>query len=81
MENDVLKNDTQELDRVENEVNVEKIVKDLKEQGLDVEEIRQELEKMKAEGKLTDEDMAKAEEYLEEVDKEKAEDLFGMKLI
>lgn len=81
MENDVLKNDTQELDRVENEVNVEKIVKDLKEQGLDVEEIRQELEKMKADGKLTDEDMAKAEEYLEEVDKEKAEDLFGMKLI
>lgn len=81
MENDVLKNDTQELNRVENEVNVEKIVKDLKEQGLDVEEIRQELEKMKAEGKLTDEDMAKAEEYLEEVDKEKAEDLFGMKLI
>ena len=81
MENDVLKNDTQELDRVENEVNVEKIVKDLKEQGLDVDEIRQELEKMKAEGKLTDEDMKKAEEYLEEVDKEKAEDLFGMKLI
>ena len=81
MENDVLKNDTQELDRVENEVNVEKIVKDLKEQGLDVEEIRQELEKMKADGKLTDEDIAKAEEYLEEVDKEKAEDLFGMKLI
>lgn len=81
MENDVLKNDTQELNRVENEVNVEKIVKDLKEQGLDVDEIRQELEKMKADGKLTDEDMAKAEEYLEEVDKEKAEDLFGMKLI
>lgn len=81
MENDVLKNDTQELERVKEEVNVEEIVKRFKEQGLDVDEIKQELEKMKADGKLTDEDIEKAEKYLEEVDKEKAEDLFGMKLI
>lgn len=80
-EKDVLQNDTQELDRVKEEVNVEKIVKDLHEQGLDVDEIKAELEKMKADGKLTDEDMVKAEEYLKEVDKDEASKLFGMDLI
>ena len=81
MENDVLKNDTQELERVKEEVNVEELVKGLHEQGLDVDEIKEELEKMKEEGKLTDEDMAKAEKYLEEVDKEEASKLFGVELI
>lgn len=73
---------------------LEKIIRDMREQGADDEQILQSLQKMVEEGKLAPEDFEKAKEILmgdkegyadrdidEQAEKKEAEKLFGMKLI
>lgn len=80
MENE-LKNDVREEERVEEEVNIEELVKHLKEQGLGYDEILEALEKMLEEGRITEEDFEKAKVELEDTDKEEASKLFGVDII
>ena len=61
-------------------IDVEKIIADLKEKGLLVDDIKKALEQMLKEGTINEEEFAKAQELLknEEVgEKEKAKELFG----
>lgn len=74
---------------------LEKIIRDMREQGADDEQILKSLEQMANEGKLSPEDFEKAKEILmgdkegfaeqdktdAEKEKAQAEKLFGMKLI
>lgn len=78
---DDLRNDVQEEERVEQEVNIEEMVKHLKEQGLSYDEILKALEEMLKEGKITEEDLEKAKAELEDVDKEEASKLFGVDIM
>lgn len=78
---DVLRNDVQEEERVEQEVNIEEIVKHLKEEGLGYDEILKALEQMLAEGKITEEDLEKAKMELENDDKGEASKLFGIDIL
>ena len=81
MSDEVLRNDTQELERVEQEVNIEELVKELKKEGLDHDQILEALEEMLKEGKITEEDVEKAKELLENEEKEDASSLFGVNII
>lgn len=78
---EVLKNDVQEEERVEEQVNIEELVKHLKEQGLSYDEIIEALDQMVKEGKITEEDLEKAKAELEEFDKEEASKLFGVEIM
>ena len=64
---------------------IEEIIEEFKGKGLKDEEILVELQKLVEEGKMSEEDLAKAKELLEkanEMDKRKdAEDLFGVKFV
>jgi len=60
---------------------LEKIITDLKEQGLDEEQILIALQKMVEEGTLAEEDLEKAKKLLLEQEKEEASKLFGLELI
>ena len=76
--NEELLNDTQEEQRVEQEVNIEEIVASLKQQGLGNDEILNALSEMLKEGKITEEDFQKAKDMLEGEERETASDLFGV---
>lgn len=60
---------------------LEKIITDLKEQGLEEEQILEALQKMVEEGKLAEEDLQKAKEILMKQEKTDAGKLFGLELI
>lgn len=64
---------------------IEEIIEEFKGKGLKDEEILVELQKLVEEGKMSEEDLAKAKELLEkanEMDERKdAEDLFGVKFV
>ena len=60
---------------------LETLIADLKEQGLENEQILEALAKMVEEGKLAEEDLAKAKEMLEAEEKEQAGKLFGLELM
>jgi len=63
-------------------IDVVELVKGLKEKGLQDEEIKQELIKLKEEGKVAEEELQQAFALLEGKDeRDEAEDLFGMKMI
>lgn len=81
MSEETLRNDLQEEQRVAEEVNVEEIVKKLKEQGLSYDEILAEIERLLKEGKITEEDFEKAKAVLESGEKEEASSLFGVDIM
>lgn len=81
MNEETLRNDIQEEQRVAEEVNVEEFVKQLKEQGLGYDEILEELGKLLKEGKITEEDFEKAKAILESGEKEEASSLFGVDIM
>lgn len=76
--NEELLNDTHEEERVEQEVNIEELVAEFKKQGLANDEILRALEEMLKEGKITEEDFAKAKDMLEGEERDTASDLFGV---
>lgn len=76
--NEELLNDTQEEARVEQEVNIEELVENLKKQGLANDEILKALEQMVQEGQITEEALEKAKELLEGEERKEASDLFGV---
>jgi len=78
---DELMNDTLEEKRVEEEVNVEELVKNMKEQGLGYDEILKALDEMLQSGKITEEDFEKGKMELEKADKDEASKLFGVNII
>lgn len=78
--NEELLNDTQEEARVEQEVNIEELVENLKKQGLANDEILKALEQMVQEGQITEEDLEKAKALLEGEERKEASDLFGVDL-
>lgn len=78
--NEELFNDTQEEARVEQEVNIEELVENLKKQGLANDEILKALEQMVQEGQITEEDLEKAKAMLEGGERKEASDLFGVDL-
>lgn len=60
------------------------LVKEMQEKGLEKDEIIEALQEMAKEGKITDADVLKAQEYLAgsmKQEQEKAEQTFGMKFI
>lgn len=61
-------------------VDIAKIIEDLKAQGLEADKILAALQEMVADGKITEEDLAKAQEILggEEQEKADAQKLFGV---
>ena len=63
---------------MEQEVKIEEIVKNLKEEGLENDEILKALEQMLDEGKITEEDYEKAKDLLEGEERETASNLFGV---
>lgn len=66
----------------ENEVSqIDAIVDDLKKQGLEIEQIIEALQKMVAEGKITEEDFAQATQKLEAEEKNEASKMFGINLL
>lgn len=73
-----LYNDIHEEERVEQEVNIEELVAELKNEGLENDEILKALEEMLNEGKITEEDYEKAKDLLEGEERETASDLFGV---
>ena len=73
-----LYNDIHEEERVEQEVNIEELVAELKKEGLENDEILKALEQMLNEGKITEEDYEKAKDLLEGEERETASDLFGV---
>ena len=77
MDND-LRNDTQGLERVKQEVNIEELVKSLKAKGLENDEILTALDEMLKEGKITEEDVEKAKILLNDEEKKEASALFGV---
>lgn len=62
-------------------LDIKKIIEDLKAQGLGVEEIIAALEKLVADGKLTEEELAQAKEELLAEDKKNASELFGVDIM
>lgn len=76
--NEELFNDTQEEQRVEQEVNIEELVASFKKQGLGNDEILNALAEMLKEGKITEEDFEKAKAMLEGEERSDASDLFGV---
>lgn len=76
--NEELLNDTHEEERVEQEVNIEELVAEFKKQGLANDEILRALDEMLKEGKITEEDFAKAKDMLEGEERDTASDLFGV---
>ena len=76
--NEELFNDTHEEERVEQEVNIEELVAEFKKQGLANDEILRALDEMLKEGKITEEDFAKAKDMLEGEERDTASDLFGV---
>lgn len=62
-------------------VDIEKIIAELKSQGLEDDKIIASLEQMVQEGKITAEDLEKAKEILEGSEKKEASKLFGLNLI
>lgn len=63
------------------ELDVAKLVEELKAKGLGAEEIKKAFEDLKQEGKLSDEEYAKALQLIEEDDKAEASKLFGVDLM
>lgn len=67
---------------------IEKLIEDLKAQGLEAEQILQSLEQMVTEGKITAEDLERAKELLggnpmpnEDAEREDAQKYFGLKFM
>ncbi len=80
---EVLRNDLQEEKRVDQEVHIEELVKNLKENGSSDEEIRKVVDDLLARGEITEEDKAKAGELLkayEAEERKKASELLGVDL-
>lgn len=80
---EVLKNDLQEEQRVDQEVKIEELVKNLKENGSSDEEIRKVVDELLARGEITEEDKAKADELLmayEAEERKQASNLLGVDL-
>lgn len=62
-------------------VDIEKIIADLQAQGLENEAILEALTQMLQEGKITDEDLARAKELLDGAEKDQASELFGIDIL
>lgn len=80
---EVLKNDLQEEQRVDQEVKIEELVKNLKENGSSDEEIHKVVDELLARGEITEEDKAKADELLmayEAEERKQASNLLGVDL-
>lgn len=60
---------------------IETLISQLKEQGLDVEQIAQELQKLASEGQLSEEELAQAMQILEADEKQEASKMFGINLL
>ena len=60
---------------------IETLIAQLKEQGLDVEQIAQELQKLASEGQLSEEELAQAIQILEAEEKQEASKMFGINLL
>lgn len=60
---------------------IETLIVQLKEQGLDAEQIAQELQKLASEGQLSEEELAQAMQILEAEEKQEASKMFGINLL
>ena len=60
---------------------IETLIAQLKKQGLDVEQIAQELQKLASEGQLSEEELAQAMQILEAEEKQEASKMFGINLL
>ena len=71
----------QPQEETEEVVDIERIVADLQAQGLENEAILEALTQMLQEGKITDEDLARAKELLDGAEKDQASELFGVDIL
>lgn len=62
-------------------VDIETIVKDLFDKGAGKDEIIVALNKMKEEGKISDEEVKKGVDLIEKIERAEAEKLFGLKFV
>lgn len=62
-------------------VDIEAIVKDLFDKGADKDEIIVALNKMKEEGKISDEEVKRGVDLIEKIERAEAEKLFGLKFV
>lgn len=62
-------------------IDIEEVVKQLFDKGLEVEEIKQSLKEMLDEGKISEEDYAKGVALIDKTDKDMASNQFGVNIL